>query len=658
MRIKTKQVLEASILVLLVVMGLSLIVYLSLSHDIEERVLRVSKDSATNISEQVKRFVNGVEEHLSTWSNLTLVPENIEVDDADGVLQSLFENLNRSYKFVSQILCVNANHTVLASTNPTYLGKPLRESWFTELINSPLRFNSFDHSTPLYMGKEVFLEGQSIGWLLVEVNLHGKGGNREHSLAGLLDPAYFYAGRGQNENFTLLSKRSTPILQSSSPLPSTLLAAFSSQGIKQGIQAFETMVPGFGDALLLSSTELPLEITLRGFVAKTRYQKEIDTALERIFISALILWLLAIAVAWTSAERNRRILTRLVQDAEDIVRGKLQSQKDKAKVSGDEFGDLELAIFRISENLAALFNTVDLNWESVAKAQADVRVMTDKYREAFERVNQHADQLATSATELDAVSTQLVSGSEETAAQAVAASSASEEVSVNVQNVATSADQLSESIKEISRNTSEASLIARESVDLAEQAHAEVGRLGENSEEIGKVIKLITSIAEQTNLLALNATIEAARAGDAGRGFAVVANEVKDLALESGRATDEIASKINSIQSSVANMVQAITKILKIVQRISDVQVSVANAVEEQSSTTVEISRTVADSATGTTEIARNVTGVSESARSTCEGAEKTQSASREMSEMSVALQNLVISLQRDHEALIKSVGK
>jgi methyl-accepting chemotaxis protein len=173
-------------------------------------------------------------------------------------------------------------------------------------------------------------------------------------------------------------------------------------------------------------------------------------------------------------------------------------------------------------------------------------------------------------------------------------------------------------------------------------ANERITKLGQSSSEIGEVIKVITSIAEQTNMLALNATIEAARAGDAGKGFAVVANEVKELAHETGRATEDIRQKIDAIQDDTGQAVDAIGKISAIINKISDFQNTIASAVEQQTSTTCEISRNVSEAATGSTEIAQNITQVVSAAESTAEGAGNMQMSAQELARMAADLRTLV----------------
>lgn len=219
---------------------------------------------------------------------------------------------------------------------------------------------------------------------------------------------------------------------------------------------------------------------------------------------------------------------------------------------------------------------------------------------------------------------------------------AAEQVSRSIQTVAAGAEEMSVSIKEISSNANAAAGVAKEASEVAQQTNETVAKLGESSREVGEVIETITAVAEQTNLLALNATIEAARAGDAGRGFAVVASEVKDLAAETGRATEEVAVKVEQIQTDTEAAVAAIEEISNIIASINDYQTTIAAAVEEQTATTNEMSRSVSEAADGSTTIAENVADI---ARNTTNLADRFADVDQKMGVLATESHDLVTRL-------------
>ena len=188
----------------------------------------------------------------------------------------------------------------------------------------------------------------------------------------------------------------------------------------------------------------------------------------------------------------------------------------------------------------------------------------------------------------------------------------------------------------------EASSVATQAVKEAKTTSDTMSKLGVSSQEIGNVLKVISSIAEQTNLLALNATIEAARAGELGKGFAVVANEVKELARQTSRATEEISQNITNIQKDVKGAISSIESISGIINKINDISGIIASAVEEQSATANEIGRTVAEAASGSVEIAKNVNSLSTVSKNTTEGATNSQQAAQQLAGMAAELQALV----------------
>ncbi|MCA9039853.1 MAG: PAS domain-containing protein [Planctomycetaceae bacterium] len=251
-------------------------------------------------------------------------------------------------------------------------------------------------------------------------------------------------------------------------------------------------------------------------------------------------------------------------------------------------------------------------------------VVTDRVKMAddFEKnVKGVVNAVTNSATEMQENSKTMAALTEETARQSQVVAAASEQATKNVETVSSATEELSSSISEIARHVQDASMMTAQAVEEANRTNVTIKDLGEASNEIGQVIKVITSIAQQTNLLALNATIEAARAGEAGKGFAVVANEVKELARQTAKATEEISQKIEAIQNVTGGAAEAIQSIGTSISRINEISTTIASAVEEQTAATSEISRNVAEAARGTAEVSNNITGVSKAAEEGGQGA-------------------------------------
>ncbi|WP_218618086.1 methyl-accepting chemotaxis protein [Cryptosporangium aurantiacum] len=291
----------------------------------------------------------------------------------------------------------------------------------------------------------------------------------------------------------------------------------------------------------------------------------------------------------------------------------------------------------------------DLTRTSGVTVQDEVGRMASSLDRGISRLRQDIVSLAGNATTLQGAAERLTSVSgavgsaaEEASTQADTVAAAADVVSGNLQVVSSGSQEMGAAIRDISQSTAEASEVAAQAVQVAAATNATVARLGESSTEIATVVKVITSIAEQTNLLALNATIEAARAGEAGKGFAVVANEVKDLAQETAKATEDIVQRVQTIQSDTSGAVEAIDQISSIIERINDIQLTIASAVEEQTATTQEMNRTLTDAADGAGNIAATIAGVSDATRRTTATVGDTRAAADELATMSAELQGLV----------------
>ncbi len=295
------------------------------------------------------------------------------------------------------------------------------------------------------------------------------------------------------------------------------------------------------------------------------------------------------------------------------------------------------------------FNAGDLNHhidtsgsDRIARLAKAIRDLAGSKHQAAESLGGVSRTLTVCGDGLDASTQEMGANAEETSAQASVVAAAADQVSKNVQTVATAAEEMAIGVREIAKNASDAARVATHAVSMAKSTNETINKLGDSSIEIGKVIKVITSIAQQTNLLALNATIEAARAGEAGKGFAVVANEVKELAKETAKATEDISRKIEAIQNDTRSAVDAIQEIGSIINQINDFQNSIASAVEEQTATTNEISRSVGEAAKGSNEIAQNITAVAQAAESTSKATAKARNTVSELSRVRSDVDRLV----------------
>jgi methyl-accepting chemotaxis protein len=342
--------------------------------------------------------------------------------------------------------------------------------------------------------------------------------------------------------------------------------------------------------------------------AKAAYGSARALIIGLLVVSALMAVVLALLIGRAIAKPLRRTV--------EVLQGLAQGRLDERMVvsTSDEVGQMGTAL-----------NTA-----------------MDMVSETLKKVSGNSDSLASASEELSASTQQIAAGAEETSVQAGVVAAAAEEVSRNVQTVAAGSEEMSASIREIAQSANDAARVASQAVVVVDATNVSVGKLGASSQEIGNVVKVITSIAEQTNLLALNATIEAARAGEAGKGFAVVANEVKELAQETARATEDIARRVEAIQTDSSGAVEAIGQISAIITSINDYQLTIASAVEEQTATTNEMSRNVTEAATGSGEIASNITGVASAASTTTQAVTQTLSAVEELARMAADLRTEV----------------
>lgn len=285
----------------------------------------------------------------------------------------------------------------------------------------------------------------------------------------------------------------------------------------------------------------------------------------------------------------------------------------------DEIGEMASAVEEFKmQPVAKAEREASEREEQNAAANRTRRAELHRFADSFEAaVGAIVSNVSSSANQLESAAGSLTRTVETTQDLSGRVAGASEQASTNVQAVASATEELSASVREIGRQVQESARIANAAVMQAEETDVRIGKLSRAAQQVGEVVKLITAIAEQTNLLALNATIEAARAGDAGRGFAVVATEVKSLASQTAKATDEISSYITDMQAATQESVGAIKEIGGTIGQISQIASTIAVAVEQQSAATQEIAQNVQNVAHGTQEVATSITEVNRGAGET-----------------------------------------
>jgi methyl-accepting chemotaxis protein len=353
-----------------------------------------------------------------------------------------------------------------------------------------------------------------------------------------------------------------------------------------------------------------------------------------ILLGAMLAWLIGRGIT-----RPVRAMT----DAMTMLAGGDVGVEIPARENTDEIGEMAKAVQVFKDTMVETEHLRAEQEEQKRRSEEQQHQAMLAMADSFEMaVGDIVRGVSVRATELQATAQSMSATAEETERQSTAVAAASEQASTNVQTVASAAEELSSSIAEIGRQVASSSDITARAVEDTRRTNEQIQGLAEAAQSIGDVIKLISDIASQTDLLALNATIEAARAGDAGKGFAVVAAEVKSLANQTAKATEEIRGKIAEMQVATSRSVDAVQEIGQTIARINEIATTIASAVEEQGAATQEIARNVQQASAGTTEVSTNIVGVTKAANDTGVASTQVLGTAGELAQQSEALRSQV----------------
>ncbi|MCZ4282800.1 HAMP domain-containing methyl-accepting chemotaxis protein [Kiloniella laminariae] len=361
-----------------------------------------------------------------------------------------------------------------------------------------------------------------------------------------------------------------------------------------------------------------------------------DLAMTIVFSSLL---LMAVMNIWWTRTHLTNPMTALTETMTSLAEGNLKIDVPAVGWK-NEIGQMAGAVLVFKENAIRIRQMEAEQQEQENRSASERKALIAQMANDFEtRVGKTVLEVKDAANEMKSSAQILTGTAEKTSVRATTVSAASEEAATNVQTVASAAEELTASEREISRQVNRSSEVVAGAVEKAQGAHQTVGTLVSSVSEIGKVIELITGIAEQTNLLALNATIEAARAGEAGKGFAVVASEVKNLANQTAKATEEISGQISGVQSVTEEAAAALEAIGNSIREVSTISNAISIAVEEQAAATQEIARNVEQASAGTKQVSRSIEDVTEAAGQTGKTAHMILDASENLSRQATHLQ-------------------
>ena len=628
--------LKAILLLLMCTIGplavIAVIVFASARGALEDQVTKVLQSDSDATLARLEDFFAKSAVDFNAWST-SPVMQDVLIDDDEGAIGEVLAELTVRYPHFGALMVLNDAGLVVASTDKAaqardFSGSPIfvkarQGDWaqgqvglsdavpFRHLAFAlPIRAN-YDRNTVI--GVLVgYIDWQSIQDMLALVPVSGAS----------QDDAHFLVLMSMDTGETLYRSASAPedvgTIHHSKPGISrghfggveSLIGSFMSYG--RG----EFANPGW---------------TMHTVVTTESAFGDVNALRRQLALVVLALGVAIAIVGYFGANSLSRPILGLTRIMDELARGRLETAVDIG-VRRDELGRMAEAVQVFKDNAIGKARLEEEQAATAQRAEEDKRRALNELANRFEgQVKEIVDGVSSAATEMQATAQQMSSTAEETSRQSSAVAAASEQASANVQTVAATAEELSASITEIGRQVIQSARIAGNAVNEAEMTNETVQGLAGAASKIGEVVKLINDIAGQTNLLALNATIEAARAGEAGKGFAVVAQEVKNLANQTAKATEEISAQIGSVQEETNDAVGAIEKIRGIIGEVNDIATTISSAVEEQGVSTQEIARNVQQAAQGTQNVSDNIESVNRAAGETGTASGQVLGASKEM---------------------------